>query len=85
MEKYGIIMLRNTGLDDASQIEFSRRVGDLDTMRRYMTNGRKPRYQFYELFDAGNIDDQGGVLDPDSPRAHYGKVMSGRCWRALVD
>lgn len=69
-------MLRNTGLDDASQIEFSRRVGDLDTMRRYMTNGRKPRYQFYELFDAGNIDDQGGVLDPNSPRAHYGKVAS---------
>jgi hypothetical protein len=41
-----------------------------------MTNGRKPRYQFYELFDAGNIDDQGGVLDPNSPRAHYGKVVS---------
>ncbi|KIX10417.1 uncharacterized protein Z518_01499 [Rhinocladiella mackenziei CBS 650.93] len=42
-------------------------------MRRYMTDGRKPRYGYYELFDAGNIDDQGGVLDPNSPRAHYGK------------
>lgn len=67
-------VFRNTGLDDASHIEFSKRIGDLDTMRRYMADGRKPRYGFYELFDAGNIDDQGGVLDPDAPRAHYGKV-----------
>ncbi|KAK5195894.1 hypothetical protein LTR92_004835 [Exophiala xenobiotica] len=44
-------------------------------MRRYMSDGRKPRYAFYELFNAGNIDDQGGVLDPDSPRAHYGKIL----------
>ncbi|KAL6250467.1 hypothetical protein RBB50_002769 [Rhinocladiella similis] len=73
MAKYGVCVFRNTGLDDASHIEFSKRIGDLDTMRRYMTDGRKPRYGFYELFDAGNIDDQGGVLDPDAPRAHYGK------------
>ena len=67
-------MFRNTGLDDPNHIKFSYRIGDLDTMKRYMTDGRKPRYGHYELFDAGNIDDQGGVLDPNSPRAHYGKV-----------
>ena len=39
-----------------------------------MTGDRKLRYQYYELFDAGNIDDDGNVLDPNSPRAHYGKV-----------
>ena len=39
-----------------------------------MTNGRKPRYEYYELFDAGNIDQEtGGVLDPNSPRAQYNK------------
>ncbi|OQU99683.1 hypothetical protein CLAIMM_05283 [Cladophialophora immunda] len=73
MAKYGVCIFRNTGLDDASHIEFSRRIGDLDTMKRYMVDGRRPRYRYYELFDAGNIDDQGGVLDPNSPRAHYGK------------
>ncbi|KAL2393257.1 Alpha-ketoglutarate-dependent 2,4-dichlorophenoxyacetate dioxygenase [Exophiala dermatitidis] len=73
MAKYGVCVFRNTGLDDASHIEFSKRIGELDTMKRYMTDGRKPRYGFYELFDAGNIDDEGGVLDPNSPRAHYGK------------
>ncbi|KAK5461129.1 hypothetical protein LTS15_003192 [Exophiala xenobiotica] len=73
MAKYGVCVFRNTGLDDAAHIKFSQRIGELDTMRRYMTDGHKPRWAFYELFDAGNIDDQGGVLDPDSPRAHYGK------------
>ena len=43
-------------------------------MRRYMTHGRKPRDGFYELFPAGNIDDEGGILAPDSPRAQYGRV-----------
>lgn len=39
-----------------------------------MTNGRKPRYEYYELFDAGNIDvETGNVLDPSSPRAQYNK------------
>ncbi|EXJ62758.1 alpha-ketoglutarate-dependent 2,4-dichlorophenoxyacetate dioxygenase [Cladophialophora yegresii CBS 114405] len=73
MAKYGVCMFRSTGLSDEAHIAFSKRIGDLDTMRRYMVDGRKPRYGHYELFDAGNIDDQGGVLDPNSPRAHYGK------------
>lgn len=39
-----------------------------------MTNGRKPRYEYYELFDAGNIDTEtGGPLDPTSGRAQYNK------------
>jgi hypothetical protein len=67
-------MFRNTKLDDESHIDFSRRIGDLDTVKRYMIEGRRPRFGHYELFDAGNVDDQGNVIDPDSPRAHYGKV-----------
>lgn len=38
-----------------------------------MTGGRKPRYAYYELFDAGNVDENGNTLAPDSPRSHYGK------------
>ena len=55
-------------------MEFSRRFGDLDDIRPYLTAGRKLRYDYLELFDAGNIDENGGVLDPDAPRSHYGKV-----------
>ena len=71
---YGVLVFRNTGLDDTAHVEFSRRFGDLDDIKPYMTNGRKPRFPYYELFDAGNLDDEGEVLKPDSVRAHYGKV-----------
>lgn len=36
----------------------------------------KLRYDFYELFDAGNVDENGKVLGPDSPRAQYNKVRN---------
>lgn len=72
--QYGVIVFRSTGMDDTAHVQFSRRFGDLDDIRPYMTNGRKPRYEYYELFDAGNIDTEtGGVLDPSSPRAQYNK------------
>ena len=38
-----------------------------------MTGGRKPRYDYYELFDAGNVDGDGKVLSVDSARHHYGR------------
>lgn len=66
-------------------MSFSRRFGELDSAKRYFSNGRKPRYEHYELFDAGNVtveplpgsdNDQSPsapklrILDPKSPRAH---------------
>lgn len=42
-------------------------------IRPYIQGGRKPRYDFYELFDAGNVDNDGNILQPDSARTHYGK------------
>jgi alpha-ketoglutarate-dependent 2,4-dichlorophenoxyacetate dioxygenase len=74
LQQYGVIVFRSTGMTDLQHVGFSRRFGDLDDIRPYMTSGRKPRYEFYELFDAGNIDfDTGDVLDPTSPRAQYNK------------
>jgi alpha-ketoglutarate-dependent 2,4-dichlorophenoxyacetate dioxygenase len=67
-------VFRSTCKKDLQYVRVSRRFGDLDDIRPYMTSGRKPRYEFYELFDAGNIDfDTGDVLDPTSPRAQYNK------------
>ncbi|RWA13657.1 hypothetical protein EKO27_g1450 [Xylaria grammica] len=78
--KYGVCVFRKTGLSDTTHLSFSRRFGELDNIRRYLPNGRKPRYGFYELFDAGNVslepspsgDGSAGPrpLDPSSPRAH---------------
>ncbi|KAI1323380.1 taurine catabolism dioxygenase [Xylariaceae sp. FL0255] len=76
MAKYGVCVFRNTDLNDAEHVAFSERFGDLDNIRRYLMGGRKPRYDLYELFDAGNIAEDGGVLDPNSPRAHYNRGNS---------
>ncbi|KAF2731330.1 alpha-ketoglutarate-dependent 2,4-dichlorophenoxyacetate dioxygenase [Polyplosphaeria fusca] len=73
MAKYGVCVFRNTGLDDTAHVDFSRRFGELDDIRPYMTAGRKMRYEYYELFDAGNVDEDGKVIDPESPKAQYQK------------
>lgn len=72
--QYGVCVFRDTGLDDTAHVEFSRRLGELDDVKRYMVGGRKLRYQYYELFDAGNLDAENNLLDPDSPRAHANRV-----------
>ncbi|KAI0182883.1 alpha-ketoglutarate-dependent 2,4-dichlorophenoxyacetate dioxygenase [Xylaria flabelliformis] len=77
MTKYGVCVFRNTGLSDAAHVSFSERFGELDNIKRYLTNGRKPRYAHLELFDAGNVNleptaagDKPTPLDPSSARAH---------------
>ena len=65
-------------MDDTAHVEFSRRLGDLDDIRPYITSGRKMRYKYYELFDAGNVDEEGNVIDPNSPKAQYQKVSLAR-------
>ncbi|KAF2187324.1 alpha-ketoglutarate-dependent 2,4-dichlorophenoxyacetate dioxygenase [Zopfia rhizophila CBS 207.26] len=73
MAKYGVCVFRSTGMDDTAHVQFSRRMGELDDIRPYMKGGRKMRYHYYELFDAGNVDEYGQVIDPDSPKAQYQK------------
>jgi len=51
-------------------VTFSYRLGDLDNIKRFITPGRKMRYAHVELFDAGNLDENNAIIDPDSPRAH---------------
>lgn len=43
-------------------------------MKRFITGERKLRYPYFELFDAGNIADDGSLLDPESPRGHTNRV-----------
>lgn len=73
LSKYGFAVFRRTGLTDDSHVAFSRRFGELDNIKRYLTPGRKLRYELLELFDAGNLDADGEIVPPDHPRAHYNK------------
>jgi Taurine catabolism dioxygenase TauD, TfdA family len=72
--KYGVLVFRDTGLDDTRHVEFSKRFGELDDIKPYLTNGRKAKFPYYELFDAGNLDDEGNPIALDSQRSHYNKV-----------
>lgn len=73
MAKYGVLVFRKTNMDDDEHVAFSSRIGELDNVKRYLTGGRKLRYKHYELFDAGNVDEDGNVIHPDAPRSHYNK------------
>ena len=60
-------------MNDDQHVSFSSKIGELDNVKRYLTGGRKLRYTHYELFDAGNVDEDGNVIHPDAPRSHYNK------------
>lgn len=72
--QYGVCVFRKTGMSDQEHVDFSRRFGELDDIRPYLKDGRKPRYELVELFDAGNLDENNQVLDPNATRSHYNKV-----------
>jgi alpha-ketoglutarate-dependent 2,4-dichlorophenoxyacetate dioxygenase len=65
-----VLVFRKANLTDEEHIEFSRKVGELDDIRR---NVKVPRFKYFELFDVGNTDDEGNVVAVDSPRSHFGK------------
>ena len=65
--KWGITVWRNTGLDDASHVAFSRIFGHLERVPR---GNRKMRWEFEELFDAGNLDAEGRIIDNEMVRLH---------------
>ncbi|KAI9634491.1 uncharacterized protein MKK02DRAFT_16738 [Dioszegia hungarica] len=60
VDKYGVVVLRNTGLTDDAHIDFSRYFGDLDDVTPYQQAGRTHRLPSKYLFDAGNIDPKTG-------------------------
>ncbi|KAF2115082.1 hypothetical protein BDV96DRAFT_646931 [Lophiotrema nucula] len=73
MAKYGVLVFRDTQMDDDEHVNFSARIGELDNVKRYLTGGRKLRYKHVELFDAGNVDEDGNAIHPDAPRSHYNR------------
>lgn len=60
-------------MSDDQHVAFSAKLGELDNVKRYLTGGRKLRYTHFELFDAGNVDEDGAPIHPDAPRSHYNK------------
>jgi alpha-ketoglutarate-dependent 2,4-dichlorophenoxyacetate dioxygenase len=67
-DQWGVTVWRNTGLDDASHVAFSRIFGHLELAPR--PAGRKARFQHPELFDAGNLDAEGNIIRDEMVKLH---------------
>jgi len=71
MARYAVCVFRATGLEDESHIAFSRLLGELELAPRLFGTNRS-RFRYPELFDAGNLDVQGRILE-DERRRTYNK------------
>ncbi|KAK2760546.1 alpha-ketoglutarate-dependent -dichlorophenoxyacetate [Colletotrichum kahawae] len=74
--KYGVAVLRKTGLIDETHIALARMFGELDDVKPYNKAGRANRLKFDELFDVGNMEADGSLVDPASPRAQANRGNS---------
>ncbi|RIV90346.1 TauD/TfdA family dioxygenase [Aurantiacibacter xanthus] len=64
MDTYGVTLWRNTGMDDAQHVAFSRNFGYLERVPK-RPEGQRMRLPFRELFDASNLDLDGNITrDP---------------------
>lgn len=65
MDRWGVCVYRDTGLDNESHIAFSRIFGHLE--KAPVRAGALPRHGHRELFDAGNLDANGDInRDPSA-------------------
>lgn len=60
-DRWGVTVWRNTGLDDAGHVAFSRLFGHVELAPVH--KNRLPRFSEPELFDASNIDAAGNIVD----------------------
>jgi alpha-ketoglutarate-dependent 2,4-dichlorophenoxyacetate dioxygenase len=71
LDRYGIAVFRETGLDDQRHVAFSRQLGRLEMAPR-LFGAHRARFALPELFDAGNLDREGNILQ-DERRRLYNK------------
>jgi alpha-ketoglutarate-dependent 2,4-dichlorophenoxyacetate dioxygenase len=64
--RWGVTVWRDTGLDDAAHVAFSRIFGQVELAPRHV--GKRSRMSEPELFDASNLDFDGTIVNNDSLR-----------------
>lgn len=65
-DAHAVCVFRDSGLDDAGHVAFSRLFGDLEQAPKLA--GRTPRFAHAELFDAGNVDADGRIVTNERRR-----------------
>src|SRR5690348_6275335 len=71
MARHGVCVFRGTALNDESHLAFSRLFGELEQAPK-LFGGARTRFRHPELFDAGNLDADGKILE-DQRRRTYNK------------
>lgn len=69
-----MLIFRHADLDDQRHVEFARLFGELDDVKPYIAAGRKNRFQYDELFDVSNQEDDGSIIAVGSKRDHLSRV-----------
>ena len=64
--RFGVTVYRNTGLDDKRHIAFSRQFGELERVPKFSGPNVPDRFDYPELFDAGNTDREGKIIQKDT-------------------
>lgn len=71
MREHAVLCIRGQGhIDDEQHLAFARAFGPLELPGPYR---EMPRRIAYGLYDASNLDIDGNIIDPDSPRAKVAK------------
>jgi len=81
IDKYGVLVFRDTSLDDKRHIAFAAQFGELDDMSPHLKVGRKLRLPDVEMFDVSNIDPDGNVVTNTDP-ARMALMKGNALWHA---
>jgi len=74
MNEHAVLCIRDQGhLSDADHLRFARAFGPLELPPGYGTRKDEPARIAAELYDASNLDVDGEIIDPTSPRAKFSK------------
>ena len=65
--EWGVTVWRDTGLTDETHVAFSRIFGDLFSAPKMLAQSR---FALPEMFDAGNLDQQGEIVSDERIRLH---------------
>ena len=74
INRFGVLIFRNTGIDDQGHLDFSASLGELDSLAKY-TSQKDVVYRTGSpmLYDAGNIDMQGNIIKEGSREFEFRK------------
>lgn len=73
MAEYAVLVIRGQQISDEDHIRFTRAFGPLELMPDLGSDNHRPSRLPRGMYDASNLDENGDILTPDSPRTKFNK------------